>query len=115
MPSCRLLTNVFIVIIINIEIDEFKLNGYLQFIMVLYQNYEEYFYHNDLKLLIQILVRQMQMNRSSNYFYINKNRFEPVFNYWRVECDGGEDLVGWGEAQEGGVDWGGERCEGVDE
>jgi hypothetical protein len=34
------------------EIDEQKLNSYLQFIMVLYENNMEYFYMNDLKLLI---------------------------------------------------------------
>ena len=54
LTSCKLM---YYFLFYKKEIDEYKLNGYLQFIMVLYQNYDDYFYQNDLKLLIEILVR----------------------------------------------------------
>lgn len=49
---------------------------------------------NDLKLLIEILIREIEMNRSCTYL-VNE-RFEPVLDNWGGECDGGEEVVGSG-------------------
>lgn len=48
----------------NSETDEDKLNLYLKFVLILYQNCNEYFYSSDVKVLIDILLREIEMNIS---------------------------------------------------
>jgi hypothetical protein len=47
---------------------------------------------NDLKLLIEILIREIEMNRSCTCLLIE--RFEPVLDNWCGEWDGREEVVG---------------------
>ena len=42
---------------------------YLKFVMILYQNSEEYFYSSDVKVLIDILIREMEMNISGTCIF----------------------------------------------
>ena len=42
-----------------VEIDEEKINMYLKFVLVLYENTSEYFYSADMKVLIDILLREL--------------------------------------------------------
>ena len=42
-----------------------RLNSYLRFLILLYENSQsEYFYSSDFKVFIDILLREMEMNRS---------------------------------------------------
>lgn len=47
-----------------VEFDEGKLNNILKFIGVLYENADEYFYTSDMKILLDIILRELEMNRS---------------------------------------------------
>ena len=59
-----------VLVILFSEIDEEQLNSYLKFISIIYENNYEYFYTNDLKLLIDILLRELEMNRSGNFYFM---------------------------------------------
>lgn len=48
------------------ETDEEVLNGILKFIIQIYDQTEEYFYITDLKVLIDILCRELELYRSGN-------------------------------------------------
>ena len=48
----------------NLEPDQNTQNGYLKLISHLYETCDEYFHSSDVKVLIDILLRQLAMNRS---------------------------------------------------
>ena len=50
-----------------IETDEEKINSYLKFVLILYENSDEYFYSSDAKVLIDILLRELEFNRSGKF------------------------------------------------
>lgn len=41
------------------ETDETMLNSYLKFILVVYENVDEFFYSSDLKVLVSIFLREL--------------------------------------------------------
>lgn len=59
-----------------VETDEEKLNSYLKFLLILYENSEEYFYASDIKVLIDILLRELEFIRSGSFIpYIEFNQY----------------------------------------
>lgn len=64
--------------------------------MVLYENYEEYFYRNDLKLLIEILVREIEMNRSNlnQFLIIGVLNAMAGKSWWKSVSHRREELIG---------------------